>query len=157
MNSKPWEDMTNKERAEQTFRDIKRREINRKKKAEYEANSTEDVFLKEEKKEKIGYFHKWTTFYREGFTEEYGLVENVDGKLIYLKPSEIVFIESDKSEERLVKILKIIGSCIEREDLFIKALEIIGKIFEKDKDKDEDISEVFIRVIEEYGLDKYYS
>ena len=118
-------------------------------------SKTEDVFLKEEKKEKIGYFHKWTTFYREGFTEEYGLVENIDGKLIYLKPSEIVFIESDKSEERLVKILKIIGSCIEREDLFIKALEIIGKIFEKDKD--EDISEVFIRVIEEYGLDKYYS
>lgn len=39
MNSKPWEDMTNKERAEQTFRDIKRREINRKKKAEYEVNS----------------------------------------------------------------------------------------------------------------------
>lgn len=39
MNSKSWEDMTNKERAEQTFRDIKRREINRKKKAEYEVNS----------------------------------------------------------------------------------------------------------------------
>ena len=41
---KPWEDMTNRERAEQTFRDIKRRdikrrEIKRKKKAEYDINS----------------------------------------------------------------------------------------------------------------------
>ena len=38
-NLKPLEDMTNRERAEQTFRDIKRREIKRKKKAEYDINS----------------------------------------------------------------------------------------------------------------------
>lgn len=36
---KLWEDMSNKERAEHTFRDIKRRAINRKKRAEYEVNS----------------------------------------------------------------------------------------------------------------------
>lgn len=36
---KQWEEMSNRERAEQTFRDIKRREINRKKKAEYDIKS----------------------------------------------------------------------------------------------------------------------
>lgn len=36
---KHWEDMSNRERAEQTFRDIKRRELNRKRRAEYDVNS----------------------------------------------------------------------------------------------------------------------
>ena len=36
---KQWEEMSNKERAEQTLRDIKRRKINRKRRAEYDINS----------------------------------------------------------------------------------------------------------------------
>lgn len=36
---KQWEEMSNKERAEQTLRDIKRRQINRKRRAEYLINS----------------------------------------------------------------------------------------------------------------------
>ena len=36
---KQWEEMSNKERSEQTLRDIKRRQINRKRRAEYDINS----------------------------------------------------------------------------------------------------------------------
>ena len=36
---KQWEEMSNKERTEQTLRDIKRRQINRKRRAEYDINS----------------------------------------------------------------------------------------------------------------------
>ena len=36
---KQGEEMSNKERAEQTLRDIKRRQINRKRRAEYDINS----------------------------------------------------------------------------------------------------------------------
>ena len=35
---KQWEEMSNKERAEQTLRDIKRIQINRKRRAEYDIN-----------------------------------------------------------------------------------------------------------------------
>ena len=36
---KQWEGMSHKERTEQTLRDIKRRQINRKRRAEYDINS----------------------------------------------------------------------------------------------------------------------
>ncbi|WP_300902278.1 hypothetical protein [uncultured Clostridium sp.] len=36
---KPWDEMSHKERAEQTFRDMKRKQLHRKRKAEEEAKA----------------------------------------------------------------------------------------------------------------------